>query len=483
MPAAPSSFTSPATVAALQAAAAANGGNDFKAIICIFLFGGNDAHQMLVPRSGSNATVYQNARPYNAATTPVTNNVGIGLTEAPLHQINADYRLHPRMVNMFDAWNAGKLAVVREVGTLNKPTTKADYFANPRNSPDQLFAHNIQQDQWQAADMPYAPRVTGWFGRAANLMDPYFNSTATISGMSSIAGERIQLYAYDDKRPSIFGASNTTPVRTMFSTAGPGYSGYGSALKGMYEESLATMYDGHVNRNAMHQMMREHFNSALNAQAALNTIMAVNALSSSTNTAIDNATPPRTLGLAQNRANPLREPLKVATRIMQARGASHFKHRRQMIFLQMGGFDNHNELRFNHDYLVWFIDDAVKAFRDAMTDVGLTNNVVLFFETEFGRTMQSNGTRGTDHAWSNHSFVVGGPVIGGIYGPQIDYTLGGPFDTGNPGSSALGRYIPQISTEQYYAEILRWFGLPESAMSLALPNYGAFPSTDLGFLP
>jgi len=154
-----------------------------------------------------------------------------------------------------------------------------------------------------------------------------------------------------------------------------------------------------------------------------------------------------------------------------------------MIFLQMGGFDNHNNLRRNQDPLIEHLDNAIRAFREAMVAIGMTDNVVLFLETEFGRTMQSNGTGGTDHAWSNHSFVVGGPVVGGIYGPQIDYTLGGPFDTGNPGSSALGRYIPQISIEQYYAEILRWFGLPESTMHLALPNYRAFPSTDLGFLP
>lgn len=484
MPVAPSSFTSPATVAALQAAAAANGGNDFKAIICIFLFGGNDAHQMLVPRTGTNATVYQTARPYNPATTPVTNNVGIGLDEIPTNFINADYRFHPRMVNMFTAWQDGKLAVVREVGTLNKPTTKAEYFANPRNRPDQLFAHNIQQDQWQAADMPYTPRVTGWFGRTANLMDLYYNAGATnsISGMSSIAGERLQLYAFDDKRPSVFGASNTTPVQLMPTGASMGVTGFNNIRDGMYEESLNASF-GYVHRNAMHQMMREHWNSARVSQSLLNTRL--QALPAAVATAIDDATPPVTLGGVTNQANPLREAIKVATRIMLSRGSSHFNHRRQMIFLQMGGFDNHNNLRRNHDPLVMHLDNAIGAFRAAMArpEVNLTNNVTLFFETEFGRTMQSNGTGGTDHAWSNHTFVVGGPVIGGLYGPSIDYTLGGPFDTGNPGSSALGRYIPQISTEQYYAEILRWFGLPESVMSLALPNYGAFPSTDLGFLP
>lgn len=484
MPVAPSSFTSPETVAALQAAAAANGGNDFKAIICVFLFGGNDAHQMLVPRSGNNATIYQTARPYNPATNPVTDNVGVGLAETPLHEINANYRFHPRMVNMFQAWQDGKLAVVREVGTLNKPTTKAEYFANPRNSPDQLFAHNIQQDQWQAADMPYTPRVTGWFGRAANLMDPYYNAGATnaISGMSSIAGERLQLYAYDDKRPSVFGASNTTPVQVMPTGTAMGISGFGSVIKAMYEESPDEMY-GAPHRNAMHQMMREHWNSARVSQSLLNT--GLQALPAAVGTAIDDATPAVTLGGVFGQANPLREAIKVATRIMLSRGASHFNHRRQIIFLQMGGFDNHNNLRRNHDPLVVHLDNAIKAFRDAMArpEVNLTNNVTLFFETEFGRTMQSNGTGGTDHAWSNHSFVVGGPVVGGLYGPSIDYTLGGPFDTGNPGSSALGRYIPQISIEQYYAEILRWFGLPESAMSLALPNYGAFSNADLGFLP
>jgi uncharacterized protein (DUF1501 family) len=481
MSVAPASFTSPATVAALQSAAAAGGGDDFRAVICIFLFGGNDGHQMLVPRTGVNAAVYQAARPFDPATTPVTNNVGVGLTETPLHEINADYRFHPRMVNMFQAWNDSKLAVVREVGTLNQPTTKDLYFANPRNRPDQLFAHNIQQDQWQAADMPYTPRITGWFGRAANLMDPYFNAGLTnpISGMMSIAGQRLQTRAYGGKRPSVFGASNTTPIQLMPVGSAMGFTGFNSLRDLMYEGVV----EGPVHRNAMHQMMSAAWNDSKQAQATLNT--SLQPLPAAVATLIDNATPAVTLPNSVNQGNPLREALKVATRLLLSRGSSHFNHRRQMIFLQLGGFDNHNNLRANHDHLVAHIDNAVGAFRAAMAhaDVNLTNNVTLFFETEFGRTMQSNGTKGTDHGWSNHSFVVGGPVVGGMYGQQIDYTLGGPDDTGNPGSSALGRYIPRMSIEQYYAEILRWFGLPESVMPLALPNYAAFSPTDLGFLP
>ena len=482
MPTAPLSFTSPETVAALQAAAA-SGGNDFKAIVCIFLFGGNDAHQMLVPRSGPNSTVYQNARPYSAAVTPVHNNVGIGVDESPPHWINADYRFHPQMPNMFQAWQDGKLAVVREVGTLNQPTTKAMYFANQRNRPDQLFAHNIQQDQWQAVDMPYTPRVTGWFGRAATLMDPYYNSesTNTVSGLLSIAGERLQLYSYDPKRASVFGASNTTPVRLPADGTNMGGFSIAGARDLMYGSTISPLS---VQRNAMYQMMSYHFNAAVSGQTDLNTKLA-SLPTSPTNVSnlIDTYTPPVTRGGVTNQANPLREAIKVTTRIIESRTGARFNHRRQMIFLQMGGFDNHNNLRRNQDPLIEHLDNAIRAFREAMVAIGMTNNVVLFLETEFGRTMQSNGTGGTDHAWSNHSFVVGGPVVGGIYGPSIDYTLGGPFDTGNPGSSALGRYIPQISTEQYYAEILRWFGLPESAMSLALPNYGAFSNADLGFLP
>jgi uncharacterized protein (DUF1501 family) len=384
------------------------------------------------------------------------------------------------MLHMQQAWNDGKLAVVREVGTLNKPTTKAEYFANPRNRPDQLFAHNIQQDQWQAADMPYTPRVTGWFGRAANLMDRFYNPASFVSGMHSVAGERLQLYAYDDKRPSVFGASNNPAVQIMNVPALSGIPGFGGVRDAMREADDSSLY-GPPNRNAIHKMFREHFTNARASQALLNTELL--ALPANIDTAINDATPNVSVGAAVGQANPLRGSIKVATRVMQSRGASEFNQRRQLIFLQMGGFDNHNQLRHNQDPLIAHIDNAIKAFRDAMALAGLTNNVVLFLETEFGRTMQSNGTKGTDHAWSNHSFVVGGPVVGGMYGPSIDYTLGGPFDTGNPGSSALGRYIPQISIEQYYAEILRWFGLPEAVMPLALPNYAAFPSTDLGFLP
>ncbi len=459
----PDGYTEAETVAAMQAAAAANGGGDYKALVCFFMFGGMDSHNLLVPRgTNPNLSIYQAARAAGARIEP---GEVLALTGS------ADWGLHPKLDRLRDAYNAGsgaRLAVVRNVGTLDRPITKAEYLVDPRVAPDQLFAHNIQQDIWLAALEPNVARTTGWFGRAANLIDPYFNvgQLTPSSALANMGGVK-QAVAHLDTPASLI---PPTVLTTPGSYGAADFANVWSDL--MRHDGVVTRKTAGV-RNMVYETYGSVFTGAIDRQAALgNATTGLIALPGGDGTAIDTATP--SIGAS---ANMWRAPIKEVCRAMLSRAAGRLNQRRQIFFVGVGGWDHHSNLRAQHDVMIEHFDNAVAALAAQIAAYGLTNNVVFFTETEFSRTLTSNATGGTDHAWAGHSFVVGGPVINGLYGPEPDYTVNGPRDTGS------GRYIPDISIEQYYATLLRWFGVPEAQLPLILPNLPAFSPRTIGFLP
>lgn len=474
----PPSFLSPEVVAALQAAAAAPTVSP-KTLICFFLYGGNDAHNTLVPRgTNPNLPIYTAARPTGVRIEP-----GETLTLTPT------WGLHPALTNfkaMFDGTfyapigSLPRLAVVRNVGTLNRPITKAEYLANPKVAPDQIFAHNIQQDIWQAADIPFAPRRNGWFGRTSDLVDPYFNANQkTPSSVFSSTSGAIQNTAIQDTKPF----SSVPP--TLLTAYANNLDG--SANFNLNRDEITTIpLSLKSTRNAMHEAYSTAFSEARVRQAGLTdpTTGLVDFDTQSIYYIDDNYIPSTAfinlminIGTSGVVANPWRNGLTQAARILLSPESARLNQRRQVIFIGVGGFDNHSTLRTFHDRLLQHLNNAVAAFMEFLDAYSLGDNVVMFTESEFSRTLVSNGTGGTDHAWAGHHFVWGKPVLPGLYGPEPDYTINGPRDLG------VGRFIPDISIEQYYATLLKWFGVPEAQLPLILPNLPAFSPATLGFLP
>ena len=465
----PSIYTSTETVTAMQNAAA-DSSNDYKAIICFFMYGGMDSHNMLIP-SGSNT----NLAVYNAAR---AEGVRIEQNEVLSLSDNPNWSLHPKLDFLRYCYNNSTdnhLAILRNVGTLDRPITKTEYQQNPKVAPDQIFGHNIQQDIWQAALAPDVPRTSGWFGRMANLMDPYFNgSQFTPSGVLSTTGNAIQNVAILDTPPSII-----PPVQMAYLSNGA----FGTPSSGanatlvtqgnlMRHDNVATRTSIGV-RNMMYEAYGAVLTGAIDRQNALaNTTTGLIDLPSSDSTAIDTATP--TIGTSANR---WRAAVKNVCRAILSRTSDRLNQRRQIFFVGVGGWDHHSNLRSQQDVMLEQFDDALNALTSRLAAYGLSNNVVMFTETEFSRTLTSNATGGTDHAWAGHSFILGGPVVNGLYGPEPVYTLNGTRDLGS------GRYIPDISTEQYFATIAKWFGVPTAQLPIVLPNLQAYSPQTLGFLP
>lgn len=505
----PENYISDSTIQSLTtasdnaaAAASAAGVEDYKALVCIFLFGAVDSHNMVVPygESNTNRSKYETARA-----------LGVRLEESELTNTllgtnPEEWALHPQLPNFFTEWNNNKLAIVRDVGVLNRPTTKELYQTNPNDlyRPDRLFAHNIQQLAWQTA-LPFRePKSTGWFGRTTNLIDEVFNPDSRIgSSCISVSGANPQTFAYSPKVSVMFPAT-TIPEGNN---------------RGLNNDTFTTGRDDfyHKNsppsspvgyprfpRNVMYNAFNQVFNNSVDSQKDVNTNgqgwnandngigkqledIFSNAYDDILSTKVNVPDPTQADPFAAENLIERSLPnsyflstVKNIAKIIYSRGdvgGIGFDQKRQMIFSGVGGWDNHNNLRYYHDALLRSLDICIKALRDAIELMGLGDNVTIFTETDFGRTFRSNGTYGADHAWSGHSFVIGGAVKGGMYGPEPDYELGGPLDVSN-----LGRFIPNYSIEQYYGTLLKWFDIPEEQISLVLPAIDLFTPTDIGFM-
>ena len=479
----PSDYISPATKLLLSSAA--QNATGYKALVCIFLFGANDSHNTVVPYDGPNRALYETARPYG---------VRVGLSEVAstiLTGTDPVWALNPVMAGFKERWDEGNLAVVRDVGILNKPTSKTQYLSGgPEYKPDRLFAHNVQQVSVQAAVPFKALPNTGWFGRTSNLIDEIYNPTATIgSSTISSSGTATQLGSYGTKISSVYppvviGAGNAR---------GSNSTDFYNARDLFYHKNGLPKFD----RNIMHNAFRDIFRNSLNSQEDLNAnvtswdpldggvgaqieavFTAASALISSTTlTTPDPTTTSGVITGTSLRATSFLTTIKNIAKIIYSQGVTGLDQSRQMMFAAMGNYDHHSNLRVNHDAHLATLDISLNALNDALILMGMQDKVTIFTETDFARTFRSNGTYGTDHAWAGHNFVVGGAVQGGVYGPEPDYTLGGSKDI-----STLGRFVPTFSYEQYYGTLLKWFDVPPELIPLVLPALPLFSPADIGFM-
>jgi uncharacterized protein (DUF1501 family) len=483
---------------------AQGGGSDYRALVCVFLAGGNDSNNTLIPFSGPARADYEAGRGVLAIPTsganPLTNLASTQLTTQAAHIAAADplggyldtFALHPQCGHLRTMFNAGELAFISNVGTLVQPgITRATYSSSAR--PPQLFSHADQVTQWQSS-VPDAPFTSGWGGRIAELVNPGFNSGSSASMSISIAGV------------NSFQVSPTGAVMP-YAMRGSGVvnlSGYGTGYTSAVFDPDQLFQDSNYRPNepgrrlaafekvlqmANHSLMEKAWNSTLiSAREAEGIVGGALDVTSAGGTAttldshFTNAFTGAPGGITAN-TNEFTAQMKTVARLIAGRSA--LGNNRQIFFVQLAGFDTHTTqmptdttaFTAGHTGLMNVLNCTLKGFRDALQALGVWGNVVTFTASDFGRTFTANKTdasAGSDHAWGGHAMVMGGPVIGGrIYGKYPPLKLGsvtGSIDA--TGSS--GRWIPNASVDEYGAVLARWFGVSASDLPVIFPNLSRF---------
>jgi uncharacterized protein (DUF1501 family) len=414
---------------------------DYKALVCVFLFGGVDGNNVLVPLDSAGYGQYAAVRGASS---------GIQLTQSellPIAPVNVGtpFGLHPSLKELQGLFARGKLALLANVGTLTRPTTPARYAAGVR--PDSLYSHADQQAQWQSAIATGGAR-TGWGGRLADAMTPLIAQTFPV--LTSAAG--VTLFV-----------TGTTSRPLAIPTSGSfGLSGF-SANKA-----------GAARLTALNTLLGLDHGNTLVAAAADITRQA-QALTSTVNPILSTTSATLTTAFAGLTSGIARQLLAVA-KIIEARAATGA--RRQVFFVSLGGFDTHTNEPATLQNLFGDLSPALKAFYDATTALGVADEVTTFTLSDFGRTFQPAAGGGSDHAWGNHHVILGGAVQGGaLYGRYPQLILGGPDD-----AEKEGRWIPTTAVEQYGATLARWFGAGAAEIDAVFPNLPQFAQRDLGFL-
>ncbi len=418
----------------------------YKALVCVFLFGGNDSNNMVVPLDNTDYNAY-------AAVRGPQSQGGLALSQAsllPLTPGNSGitYGLHPNLPEMEALYNAGKLAILTNVGPLLATLTKAQYAANSAPIPTNLFSHADQQTQWQTAGTDTVSR-TGWGGRLADQIAS-LNGSAPTPLMMSVAGS------------VIYTVGNTTYPLALPTGGNFGLSGFSSSA-----ESQARL-------NALNQILTIDRGNVL-VQSAQN--INTQAIGSSTLlNPIISATPPTVQTAFQGLNTSLSAQLMQVARIIAAR--STLQQQRQIFFVSLGGFDTHNTELTTQSNLLSQVSPALNAFYNATVALGVSSQVTTFTNSDFARTYKPASGGGTDHAWGGHHFIIGDAVKGGqMYGTMPTLVLGGPSDVTNE-----GRWIPTTAVDQYGSTLATWFGVSPSNMPLVFPNIGNYATSDLGFM-
>lgn len=402
----------------------------FKALVCIFFFGGNDSNNMIIPID-SRYNAYSSVR---------------GPVAIPSAQVlpagSSGYGLHPALTNVQRIYNAGDAALVLNVGTLVRPTTKATLNQTPL--PRNLYSHSDQTQQWQSSDPNGGG--TGWAGRINDLALIAAGNTGLPPGITLNGGNALFLNGATTKG---FNFSNT-------GSFGLQRFGDGTAMNA---------------RQASLQRILT-FDSGLQLVAAANGVLGDAMHSAAEINAALNAAPALPVTFPNSG---LGNQLAQAFRLISVQSALGMN--RQIFFCGMGGFDNHDALINNQQGLLTTVNAAIGAFYDALVARGIQNQVTTFTESEFNRTANSNANIGTDHAWGGNHIAFGGAVTSGAFGTFPTFQLRGPDDAGD-----RGYWIPTTSLDQYAATFGAWFGVPDSDLRLIFPNLANFNPQRMAFL-
>ncbi len=427
---------------AILGEAAAQSASDYKALVCVFLYGGNDHGNTLVPADAPSYAAYQGMRPtlaYAASDLVAT-------TLAPTTPLpgGRQYALAPELAPLLPIFAAGKMGVLLNVGTLVQPTTKAQYTAKSVPLPPKLFSHNDQQSVWQSSSPEGA--TSGWGGRMGDLFAAG-NGNATFTCVN-VSGNAVFL-------------SGRSAVQYQVSTAGPvQFTGlqsplFGSAACSTALRSIVTAPHAHLFENEYARVTSR----SIDAGGVLTAALA--------------GAPPLTTVFPT--ANGLADQLKFVARMISTAGTTQTK--RQVFFVSAGGFDNHDGLASIHPGLLTTVAGALSSFHQATIELGVADRVTTFTASDFGRTLTAND--GSDHGWGGMHFVLGGAVRGGrYYGAAPVVANDGPDDVGQ------GRLLPTTSVDQLAATLGTWFGIADADLLTVLPslvNWNA-SQRNLGFV-
>ncbi|HYE72176.1 MAG TPA: DUF1501 domain-containing protein [Blastocatellia bacterium] len=411
--------------------------SDYKALVCVFLFGGNDSSNTLVPYSQSDYNAYASARGILA----LPRNTLLPIT--PETSDGRSFALHPSLPELQSLFAQKKLGIVANVGPLLAPTTRQQYLNESVPLPPQLFSHNDQQVHWQTS-RPDEIAKTGWGGRLADAVNA-LNTNAQISMSVSLTGTNIYQVGADVFPYMV--SPNGAPSLWYYNEA------WGNPETVVTKSMLQAPYS-----NVLEKAYRDTFKRALDNSIKVNAVL--------------NNAPALTTTFPAN--NDLAKQLAMIAKLISVRQALGLK--RQIFFCSADGFDTHGEQLTTHATLLRNVSQAMNAFYNATVELGVASQVTTFTASDFGRTYKSNG-KGSDHGWGAYHFVMGGAVKGGdIYGKIPVLQVSGPDD------SSDGRWIPTIAVDEYSATFAKWFGVSQSDLSTVLPNIGRFARTDLGFL-
>lgn len=471
----------------INAAMAQSSASDYKALVCLFMSGGNDSNNLIIPTDAASYGDYTNARS-SVLSLLQSDLVATGLLDYQGHSYtDADghtYSFHPACMGLRNLFNSGALAPLFNVGTLVYPLTKASYNANIVPRPPQLFSHSDQVTQWQTS-VPDQPPLSGWGGRCADLLDSVNTSNGgKISLSVSLAGANTFEVG---SNTSFYSVSTSGAVALTLPTD---QTGNVKTRQQMMRDLLGL---SKASTNMQHQAYSTVLDHSVTTGSALTT--AINDTTNNTSYAYLNtnaATNFPTITPLSGGAfgSTLMSELRMVARLIEAgkRAVANggLGMKRQIFFITVGGYDTHtNQVQADtktgsHSNLLAELSQSINAFYNALINMNITSNVTLFTASDFGRTLQSNG-QGSDHGWGSHHIVVGGAVNGGVtYGKLPALRVGGPDDT------STGRWIPTTSVDQYSAVLAKWFGtdnggptpvrlLSDSDLSKTIfPNMGRF---------
>ncbi len=486
-------------LAALGEAAAFSDPSDYKALVCVFMYGGNDYANTLIPYDDLSYKSYQTIR----GTKGSDQQNGIALAKASLLPLDGNplsavgstdlrYAMHPSMTGLRDLYAAGQAAVLLNCGPLIKPITKTDYN-NRVSQPPKLFSHNDQQSIWQSSS-PEGSTI-GWGGNIGDLAMSKKSNTNPLFTCISVTGNAVFLSG-DEALSYQVGSGGAVKINSVGATAYPyGFQSVGAAM----EQLTTTTGRSHLLEDEYNKVTQR----AVGAESAI-----TKAIQSTNSTRINNANVFPAPFDKFGSGNPLADQLRMVARLISARET--LGNKRQVFMVSIGGFDLHDNLIDGHTRNMGRVSSAIKAFYDALgalpNGATVANSVTTFTTSEFGRTLSSNGD-GSDHGWGGHQFIVGGAVNGGkFYGYAPPVSVAGnqwndpaevKSDPMNQFHVGQGRLLPTTGVDQYAATLAKWFGVEEGEMtgrSSILPfldNFGGTLSNngvninyarDLGFM-
>jgi uncharacterized protein (DUF1501 family) len=438
---------------AIMGEAAAATAADYKALVCVFLYGGNDWANTVVSYDTDYHTKYTIQRPNIAIKKSELDAAGTLLKPATDLPGGRQYALAPALKPLIQHFDEGNLAVILNIGTLVEPTSKADYKNGTAKLPPKLFSHNDQQSFYQSSSTEGS--TSGWGGRlGGNLAESTGKSTFTCISVSTTG-----VFLSNDKTPA-YQVSTSGAVKIKGISA-PLYGS--AACQNLLLDLITTPTSGHLFEKAHTEVVK----TSINAEKFLTPVLASSARSTFFPAAGESLL-----------ADELAMVARIIAKQSELASVSGAGIKRQVFFVGLGGFDTHDGVKDDHPVLMAEVGTALSAFYRETAALGVASQVTTFTASDFGRTLNSDGD-GSDHGWGSMHFVLGGAVNGKqFYGEAPEPANDGPNDVGR------GRLLPRVAVDQFAGQLGTWFGATPAQLDTALPNLKHFSkdTLPLGFM-